>query len=236
MTCAILFFWVLESGSPCGTFFHAFVSVQSRFFFFVCETPPLLFVLSCLWLYQRRRDFSSWFRAALHKGRQGRARLVLIFCGHLLRLHHCALLLTLQLLWGFLQLNIQGRTIKDKDMKHNKWQIKKRTGVNLPKEDEKQKWCSIASNPFIEGLSQEVRRIAPAAGSNVLFGQQTHWDPCIQQKIACQKKNTKTHCVYSLTCGKCEDEYVGETLRAIGVRAKEHSDAVSKRWPQKNQH
>ena len=40
-------------------------------------------------------------------------------------------------------------------------------------------------------------------------------------------KDTQTHCIYSLKCGTCEDEYVGETLRAIGVRAKEHRDAVS---------
>ena len=70
-------------------------------FFFVCETPPLLFVLSCSWLYRRRWDSSSWFRAALDK--IGRAWLVLIFCGHRLRLHPSALLFALQLLRGSLQ-------------------------------------------------------------------------------------------------------------------------------------
>ena len=40
-------------------------------------------------------------------------------------------------------------------------------------------------------------------------------------------KDAQTHCIYSLKCGTCEEEYVGETLRAIGVRAKEHRDAVS---------
>ena len=34
------------------------------------------------------------------------------------------------------------------------------------------------------------------------------------------------HAVYSITCATCESEYVGETLRAVGVRQKEHQDAV----------
>ena len=50
-----------------------------------------------------------------------------------------------------------------------KRQIKKRTGVKLPKEDEKAEKMVNASIPFIEGLSQEVRRIAPAAGVKCTF-------------------------------------------------------------------
>ena len=37
MTCAILLFLVLKNGIPCGTFFHVFVSVQSRFSFLYVE-------------------------------------------------------------------------------------------------------------------------------------------------------------------------------------------------------
>ena len=82
-------------------FFPHLCLCSVQVFFFVCETPPLLFVLSCSWLYRRRWDSSSWFRAAFYK--IGRAQPVLIFCGHRLRLHPCALLLALQLLWGSLQ-------------------------------------------------------------------------------------------------------------------------------------
>ena len=97
----VLFFVLLsvKNGIPCGTFFHAFVSVQSSFSFFVCETPPLLFV--CSWLYRRRWESSSRFRAAFYK--IGHAQPVLTFCGRRLRLHPCALLLALQLLSGSLQ-------------------------------------------------------------------------------------------------------------------------------------
>ena len=35
-----------------------------------------------------------------------------------------------------------------------------------------------------------------------------------------------THAVYSLSCKTCKEEYIGETLRAVKVRCKEHRDAM----------
>ena len=35
-----------------------------------------------------------------------------------------------------------------------------------------------------------------------------------------------TNAIYSIKCKTCDDEYVGETLRALQVRAKEHRDAI----------
>ena len=35
-----------------------------------------------------------------------------------------------------------------------------------------------------------------------------------------------THSIYSVKCNTCGDEYVGETLCVLNVRAKEHRDAV----------
>ena len=35
-----------------------------------------------------------------------------------------------------------------------------------------------------------------------------------------------THAVYTIRCKTCEEEYVGETLRAVSVRCKEHRDAI----------
>ena len=79
--CDLCYFVLLgvREWHPMWHFFPRLCLCSVQVFFFVCETPPLLFVLSCLWLYRRLWDFSSWFRAALHKGRKGRARLVLIF-------------------------------------------------------------------------------------------------------------------------------------------------------------
>ena len=109
-----------------------------------------------------------------------------------------------------------------------KRQIKKKTGVKLPKEDEKAEKMVSASIPFIEGLSQEVRRIAQAAGVKCTFRTANTLRSMYSAKDRLPK-DTQTHCIYSLKCGTCEDEYVGETLRATGVRAKEHRDAVSTR-------
>ena len=106
-----------------------------------------------------------------------------------------------------------------------KRQIKKRTGVKLPKENEKAEKMVNASIPFIEGLSQEVRRIAQAAGVKCTFRTANTLRSVYLAKDRLPK-DTQTHCIFSLKCGTCEDEYVGETLRAIGVRAKEHRDAV----------
>ena len=105
VTCDLCYFFVLLSVKNAShvVLFPRLCLCSVQVFFFVCETPPLLFVLSCSWLYRRRWDSSSWFRAAFQK--IGRAEPVLIFCGHRLRLHPCALLLALQLLWGSLQRN-----------------------------------------------------------------------------------------------------------------------------------
>ena len=39
--------------------------------------------------------------------------------------------------------------------------------------------------------------------------------------------NQKTHVVYSIPCGDCEKEYLGQSERQYGTRLKEHQKAVS---------
>jgi hypothetical protein len=41
------------------------------------------------------------------------------------------------------------------------------------------------------------------------------------------KTNQKTHVVYSIPCGDCEKEYLGQSKRQFGTRLKEHQKAVS---------
>jgi hypothetical protein len=41
------------------------------------------------------------------------------------------------------------------------------------------------------------------------------------------KTNQKTHAVYSIPCGDCEKEYLGQSKRQFGTRLKEHQKAVS---------
>ena len=42
----------------------------------------------------------------------------------------------------------------------------------------------------------------------------------------CMPKEKLRNVVYSVKCGTCDSEYVGETQRALGVRKKEYCDAI----------
>ena len=42
----------------------------------------------------------------------------------------------------------------------------------------------------------------------------------------CVPKEKLRNVVYSVKCGTCDNEYVGETQRALGVRKKEHCEAI----------
>ena len=74
------------------------------------------------------------------------------------------------------------------------------------------KW-ETARIPYIEGVSQELRRIARLAGIRCVF---TAPDTLIS--VYAMKdpvpQGSQTHCVYSVKCKTCDDEYVGETRRS----------------------
>ena len=82
-----------------------------------------------------------------------------------------------------------------------------------------------AKIPFIDGLSQEVRRIARSAGIRCSF-----YAPSTTRSLYNVKDKltpgATTHAVYEVTCETCKERYIGETLRAVEVRAKEHQDAI----------
>ena len=44
----------------------------------------------------------------------------------------------------------------------------------------------------------------------------------------------KTHSVYSIPCGDCEKEYLGQTKRQFSTRLKEHQRAVSSLYSSKS--
>ena len=80
------------------------------------------------------------------------------------------------------------------------------------------------SIPFIEGLSQEIRRIARSAGVRCAFMMPNKMGFLYSNKDRLQP-STATHIVYSVKC-KCDEEYIGETKRAAETRKKEHKDAI----------
>ena len=78
--------------------------------------------------------------------------------------------------------------------------------------------------PFINGLSQEIRRISRTVGVRCVFS-----TPNLTRRLYSTKDRlpveSATHAVYYLSCKTCKEEYIGETLRAVKVRCKEHRDA-----------
>ena len=84
---------------------------------------------------------------------------------------------------------------------------------------------TTAKIPFIDGLSQIVRRIARTAGVRCAFFAPSTTRPLYSVKDKLPHDLT-TNAIYSIKCKTCDDEYVGETLRALQVRAKEHRDAI----------
>ncbi len=103
-------------------------------------------------------------------------------------------------------------------------QLKKATNTSSRVELDQPKLITT-SIPFIDGLSQEVRRIARTAGIRCAFSTPSTLSALYSVKDTLPK-DTRTHAVYSLQCNTCKEEYIGETLRAVGVRRKEHCDAI----------
>ena len=78
---------------------------------------------------------------------------------------------------------------------------------------------------FVEGLSQEVCRISYLTGVRCAF-----FTPNTLCSLYTSKDwlptDSITSAVYSVKCKTCTGEYVGETLRALCVRKKEHCNAI----------
>ena len=114
----------------------------------------------------------------------------------------------------------------------NKAIVRQEKRTRRKKETEK---CKLeqATIPYVEGMSQEIRRLARLAGIRCTF-----FTPDTTNNLYRVKDQlptgTKTHAVYSITCGTCQEEYIGETLRAIDVRRKEHRNAIRLGQPAKS--
>ena len=99
-------------------------------------------------------------------------------------------------------------------------------------ETNKEEW-QAARIPFIEGVSYEVRRIAQEAGIRCSFYQPQTLNGLynVGDRLP---SGTQRDVVYSVKCETCQDEYVGETMRALEARTKEHRDAIRLNHPEKS--
>ena len=104
------------------------------------------------------------------------------------------------------------------------WWKRKRTVTPEKNDDKKQKSMQTASIPFVDGLSQKVRRLCPICRPTVHFLSMSS----TQQLYAVEDSlptDHSTRVVHSIKCNTCEKEYVGETMRALHVRCKGRRDA-----------
>ena len=75
-------------------------------------------------------------------------------------------------------------------------------------EADQPKW-ETARIPYIDGLSQEVRRIARTPGVLCAFYMPITLRSLYQAKDALPSEAT-THAIYSVTCKTCSAEHIGE--------------------------
>ena len=78
--------------------------------------------------------------------------------------------------------------------------------------------------PYIKGLSEKLQRIFRQHGIPSFHKPFNN----IRSQIVKPKDNSeklkKCGVVYSVKCGMCDKEYIGETVRSLGTRIKEHTD------------
>ena len=98
-------------------------------------------------------------------------------------------------------------------------------------ETNKEEW-QTARIPFIERVSYEARRIAQEAGMICSFYQPQTLGGLynVTDRLL---SGTQTDVVYLVKCKTFQDEYVGETMRALEVRAKEHREEIRLTHPVK---
>ena len=81
--------------------------------------------------------------------------------------------------------------------------------------------------PYTEGVSEDIRRVCKKFGMKVVFR-----SGLSLRSMLCKVKDTlalekKSKVVYQVPCS-CGEIYIGETLRRLETRMKEHRDACQK--------
>lgn len=91
----------------------------------------------------------------------------------------------------------------------------------------KAKTCVVI--PYTRGMSERLSRVYKKHGIS-MFSKPGY---TLRQALVAPKdpltKDEKCGVVYSLKCETCDSEYVGETIRPLSTRMKEHRDSVAKR-------
>ena len=76
--------------------------------------------------------------------------------------------------------------------------------------------------PYVAGLSEELQRVFRNHGVSVYHKPFNSLRSLLVKPKDKQKKENKCGTIYHVSCGTCDDHYVGETARALGKRFREH--------------
>ena len=79
--------------------------------------------------------------------------------------------------------------------------------------------------PYVSGLSEDIRRICRCFDIRVVFRS----GPTLRSQLTKLKDKlpieTRSGVVYRIPCSSCDRSYIGETIRRLGDRVKEHKKA-----------
>ena len=81
--------------------------------------------------------------------------------------------------------------------------------------------------PYIQGIAEPIMRIVNNCGIKVALKPIQTLGHIFAKPKDRVPTDRKTHAVYSIPCGDCKKEYLGQTKRQFCTRLKEHQRAVS---------
>ena len=99
----------------------------------------------------------------------------------------------------------------------------------VPPVSENREWLSTIVIPYRKNTSEDIRRVLNRYNIRVAFqASNTSRRQLVKLKDLVSTLE-QSNCVYKLKCSDCEACYVGQTVRELGVRVKEHERCAGKR-------
>ena len=81
--------------------------------------------------------------------------------------------------------------------------------------------------PYIQGVTEPIKRILSNCNVKVALKPYLTLGHIFAKPKDPVETNQKTRAIYSIPCGDCDKEYLGQSKRQFGTRLKEHQKAVS---------
>ena len=95
----------------------------------------------------------------------------------------------------------------------------------VPQDRDEVDSSKLIAIPYVSGLSEDIRRICRRFDIRVVFRS----GPTLRSQLTKLKDKlpieTRSGVVYRIPCSSCDRSYIGETIRRLGDRVKEHKKA-----------